>query len=393
MPKLPAPEATPTIETRASRPAKFRRLFFIIMALCLLGGVVFFLALAEDTADVEAVTTPPPLQLVTVDVVTPRSQTAKITAHGEVRPRWSVELRAAVSGQITAIKEGALAGGQVIKGAPLVDIENSRYVADVAAAELAIKEARLALWKAENATLVARAQYKRSGKKPPNDLALHLPQLDIAKASVKSTTAKLAAARRQLEDASVTAPFSGFITERFVSLGQTVSIDAPLVKLVDETVFEVTLELGRKDWALLKQPVSGQKARLFSQTGIFIAPAIIRHGGGFLDEKTRQYKIFLEVSNPTPGPLLSGDFVRVELPGKTIPAALEVSATALTQEGYLWYVDQEDRLRRLTPTILFRRQDRIILTLPENASAWRFATTPLKSFLPGQKVQTRLKEE
>ena len=108
---------------------------------------------------------------------------------------------------------------------------------------------------------------------------------------------------------------------------------------------------------------------------------------GFLDETTRQYKVFLGVSGSGANKVLSGDFVRVVLPGITVPAAMNIPASALTQEGYVWHVDGEDRLQRATPRVLFRRGDRIVIDAPKGADRWRIAVTPLASFLPGQQVR------
>jgi len=373
--------------SRAAKDAPGRRWPFILLALLILIAVAVFLSVAEDTADVEAAKAPPPAQLVTIEKVDVAPATVEVTAFAEIRPRWSAELRAAVSGRVTDVLASSLAGERIEAGTTLITIENSRYVAELAAAELALKEARLALWQAKNAAHVARKEYEASGRKPPNDLALRLPQLDIAKSSVASAEARVSAAKRQVEDAVVTAPFSSFVTERFVSPGQTVNPGERLVKLVDSASFELTVELGRRDWALLKQPLAGQSALVVNQNSEIVAQADIRRGGGFLDETTRQYKVFLSVSGLGAEKVLSGDFVRVVLPGITVPTAMNIPASALTQEGHVWHVDGEDRLRRVTPRVLFRRGDRIVIEAPEGADRWRIAVTPLASFLPGQKVR------
>lgn len=382
-------ETNASTDDPAGEEAPRKRWVWIVLALFVLGGVALFLATAEDTVDVEQAKAPPPAQLVSIETVPVGPATVEVSSFAEIRPRWSAELRAAVSGRVTDVLESALAGERVRAGTTLITIENSRYVAELAAAELALKEARLALWQAKNATYVARKEYESSGTTPPNDLALRLPQLDIAKSSVASAEARVSAAKRQLDDAVVTAPFSSFVTERFVSPGQTVNTGERLVKLVDNATFELTVELGRNDWALLKRPLAGLTAQVLNQGGEVIAQADIRRGGGFLDETTRQYKVFLELSGPGSKRVLSGDFVRVMLPGITVPAALSIPASAFTQEGYVWHLDAEDRLQRVTPRVLFRRRGRIVIEAPEGAGTWRIATTPLASFLPGQKVRAK----
>lgn len=366
-----------------------KRWLWLVLALAVLGGVLVYLESAEDTIDVNRAKAPPPTQLVSIETVAIGAETAEIETFTEVRPRWSAEIRSAVSGRVTEVRESALAGERVSAGTTLIKIEDTQYVAGISAAEHALEETRLALLRAENDTTVATKQFERDGVSAPNELALKLPQLRIAQRAVISAETQVAAARRQLEDTIITAPFSGFITERFASLGQTVSAGERLVMLVDDTSFDLTVELGRNDWALLQHPVSGRMARVLDRDGGLVASARIRQGGGFLDETTRQYKVFLEIAEPDSTPVLSGDFLRVALPGQTVSQALNIPETALTREGYIWHLDGDDRLQRIAPRILFRRHDRIVIEVPEGASAWRIATTPLASFLPGQQARAQ----
>ena len=356
------------------------RWFWIILALVLLGGVTAFLISAEDTVDVGRTKAPPPAQLISIETALVSSERVEVAAFAEVRPRWSAELRAAVSGRVTTVLDSALTGERVDVGTTLITIEDSRYVAELAAAKLALKEAELALWNAKNANLVARKDFERARKRAPNDLALKLPQLDIAKSSVAAAKARVATTRRQLSDATISAPFAGFVTKRFVSPGQSVNVGDRLVKLVDSANFELTVQLGRNDWRLLEKPIAGLSAKVTDQSGVTIAQASIRQGGGFLDETTRQYKVFLEIGENHARRVLSGDFVRVILPGITAPAALNIPASALTQEGFVWHVDEANRLQRFTPKVLFRRQGRVVVTTPDGARKWRIAATPLASF-------------
>jgi RND family efflux transporter MFP subunit len=366
---------------------------WLALSLAVFCSVIFILIVAEDTIDVEKTKQEPPLQPVSVEVVKVAPEVVEIRGFAEIRPRWSAQLRAAVSGRITDVHESALAGQRVNKGEKLISIEPSNYTAEVSAAELSLKQAELELLLAEKNTSVARAQYKKSASKPPNDLALHLPQLRLAKSSVESAQASLAATRIQLKNTTVTAPFSGHIVERFVSPGQSINVGDPLVDLVDDQQFELIVEVGRKDWLLLRQPLTGLTARVLNQQGTEIAQARIRQGGGYLDATTRQYRVFLEITDPVESEVLSGDFVQILLPGISVPSTLTIADSSLTREGYLWYLDETDHLRRHTPEILFRHHDKIVIRAPVGQSIWRIAVTPLVSFLPGKKVDPQILEE
>ena len=369
------------------RPAPKRRRFWILISLAVLAGAIFILSISEDTIDVTANSSSPPLPPVTVEEVSISSQTIEIRAFAEVQPRWSATLSAGVSGRVEAVRDSALAGERVKAGTALIEIENSRYLAELAAAELAVKEAELALWRAKNATRVARADFKRNGTEPPNELALKLPQLNIAESAVASATARLTMAEQELAFTSISAPFEAFVTERFVSPGEIVNVGDQLIRLTGNAQFELVVELGESDWALLGKPLIGQTAKVADSKGDELAQATIRSGGGFLDGQTRQYKVFLDVKKSASNKILSGDFVTVLLPGITVASAFDLPASALTQEGVIWHLDSADRLQKLEPKVLFRRHDRVVIAAPAETSELRVAVTPLVSFLPGQSVQ------
>jgi multidrug efflux system membrane fusion protein len=369
------------------------RWFWILLALALLATVGTILALTDDTADVTQANAPPALQAVSVRDLVVSDINASVETFAEVRPRWSADIRAAVGGRIVEVRETALAGVQVAAGAALFRIESTQYETAVAAAELLLAEAHLALMQADNRTTVSRRQFEYEGARAPNDLALHLPELRIAEHQVTSAEAQLRAAQQQLADTTITAPFSGFITERLMSLGQTVTAGEPLLKLVDDKQFEMTAELSRESWALLDHPITNQVARLVDTASTPMGTAVVRQGGGFLDQNTRQYRVFLEVRETKDQPILSGDFLRVLLTGRVVEDTLSIPDTALTRTGHVWFVDQNDQLMRILPDILFRIADQIVIAAPKGSNRLRVAITPLASFLPGQRVAPNVLED
>lgn len=375
-----------TGQIEAKRTTHSHRRLWILLSLAMLIGVGIVLVLTEDTVDTTQVATPPVLQTVSVGEFPVKDVTAVVETFAEVHPRWSAEIRTAVGGRIVDVREAALAGAQVPAGAVLFQIESVQYDPAVAAAELSLAEAQLALLQARNQTTISRRQFERDNTRAPNDLALHIPQLEIAERQVASAKAQLRAAQQQLTDTVIVAPFSGFITERFSSLGQTVAAGEPLVKLVDNARFELTAEVSRESWALLDHPIHGQVAQLVDTAGNQVGTATVRRGGGFLDQDTRQYRVFLDVRGTAEQSIVSGDFLRVLLTGRVLENTLSIPDTALTRTGHLWLVDQEDQLMRLEPRILFRRDDQIVIAAPTGDQVQRVAVTPLASFLPGQRV-------
>lgn len=355
------------------------------MSLTALAAIVLLVWEAEDIANVTVADAPLPAPVVTIVDVTPGDAVATITVFAELRPRWDAEIRAAVSGRITRVHDAALTGERVSAGTPLFAIERNQYETAVAANELSVAEAELSLWRAKNAVVLARREFERTGTEPPNELALRLPQLHIAKRSLAAVEAQLAAARHKLADTEVVAPFSGFVTRRMASPGQTVSTGEPLLHLSDDRRYELTVELSQADWALLDHPVAGKKARLTHRDGTPLGEANIRRGGGFLDPQTRQRRLFLDAIDPA-DTVLAGDFVQVVLDGRTIANTLTIPESALTRAGHVWMVDADNLLVRLQPDILFRVGDAVTIAAPDGADASQIVIAPLASFLPGQRV-------
>lgn len=374
-----------TNETKQNRVAPTKRWLWIGLSFVVLSVVVGMLFEVEDVAEVNQAAVAPPVKIVSVSSIQVSIAKATVSVYAELMPRWNAEIRAAVPGRIIKVHQEALAGTRVMAGTPLFLIDKTPYQTAVAVAEHGLEEAKLAqLHAAFNVTL-ARRQFDRDGVNPPNDLALHLPELRIAERAVASAQAQVEAAFRQLADAEVIAPFSGFITKRMASLGQTVTVGEPLVSLSDDQHFELVAELNQSDWALLQHPIAGGIAQLFHRDGTPLGQARIRQGGGFLDPKTRQMRVFLEVSNPN-SEILAGDFLRVSFTGRRIANTLTIPEAALTRSGFIWVADADNRLQRIAPDILFRSDDTVTITAPEGPSIWRVAKTPMASFLPGQLV-------
>lgn len=358
-------------------------------ALLVLAGVVLYLSQVEDLVDVEMKPPEEALPAVAVLSVRPESHKIQIESYASIRPRWAIHIASEVSGRVREVSDAALVGGRVEQGTILARIEAQRFEAEVAAAHLAVRQAELAVWQAENAKLLAERQFKRDARKPPNDLALKIPQLEIARASLKEAKARLNVAERQLRDTVIVAPFSGFVTERSVSPGQTISAGEKLLRLVDDRVFELVVQVGSQDWQLLDHPLKGGVATILNEDGVSIGTASVREAAGFLDEKTRQHKIFLEIKAEENDQILAGDFVKVAITGKKVDDTLRLPEAARTQEGHVWFVDDQDRLERKMPRLLYRTDAHIIVKADESdrGRMLRVVTIPLASFLPGQKVQ------
>ncbi len=341
----------------------------------------------EDRAEVvvaaDGVVAPP----VSVTARGTATRQARLVGFAQIRPLWSATLTANVGGRITRVSDQALAGRQVAAGDVLVQIEDSHLRADLQAMRQAVAEAELARIRARNASDIARRETELAGVRDPTDLQLRLPELRIAEQQLETARAQLVAAETDLADATVTAPFDGVITDRQVSPGQTVSPGETLLSLLDRSQFELEAGLSERQWQLLERPIRGQEALIESLAGRALARARIRDAGGFRDAATREYKVFLDVTQVVDGAmLLSGDLVRVVFTGRAVEDTLGVPETAFTREGHVWLVDGEDRLQRVGTAPLWRDGGEVVLPAPDGSGRYRVVIMPLAGYLPGQRV-------
>lgn len=374
---------------------------WFIGSLALLTLLILALALIEEGPDVELVNTAPYLPPVSIVLPEPQDHKSTIYVNAEVTPRWSTTLKAQVRGECIEIADMALVGQHVEKGDVLLRIEDSAYQVQVHEAEQALLEAKLVLLREQLKSAEAKRDWQRSGgNKPPADLALHKPQLEIADSAVNAAASRLQAAQRKITYTQIRAPFSGLVTARHISLGQAVTEGEELLHLIHRDQYDIAVSLNQMQWAQLSQRWRNKEVSVRNLDGAEIAGALIKRGGGYLDPKKRQYKLFLEVDGLAYPDVISGDFVRILLPGRIVRHSLSIPESALTRDGFIWYVDDERRLRRFASNALYTREGNIIVNTPMKKvigdhypSQWRIATTPLASFLVGRQVNPTLATE
>ncbi|WP_438456046.1 efflux RND transporter periplasmic adaptor subunit [Vreelandella venusta] len=376
---------------------RFRRLLnsrvlALFLAIGILLAVTGLLAEVESPSGVEQRNQAPLPPLVSVEQVSRGKQSVQIEAYAEVTSRWTVELKAQVSGAVVRVHDRALAGSRVSEGEPLVVIDDTRYQAERADAERLLREAELEQERAGYATQVARRQFASAREQPPNDLALHLPQRHIADAAVEAARARVDMAQRELDQTVIRAPYSGFIVERYVSPGQMLMAGDPVARLIGDAHYELAASISKSDWQRLDHPIQGQKVVLYNDLGQPIGEADIREGGGYLDATTRHYIVHLNLQSAETA-VLAGDFVKASFQGRIEENTLSIPASALTVDGSIWWVEEgSSTLARSVVDVLSHRDDRVLVRAPSDNDQWQIVAVPLSSYLPGQRVRTTIGE-
>lgn len=159
----------------------------------------------------------------------------EVEALGTVRANESVDITAKIADRVTAIRFEE--GKQVRKGDVLVELDNTEALADLAAAEAAERD--------------SRSQYKRS-QELFQTKALSEAQLDQLEATMLANQARVAAARSRVNDRLISAPFSGRVGLRNVSLGGLVNPGGVITTLDDLSVVKLDFAVPELFFSSLK---------------------------------------------------------------------------------------------------------------------------------------------
>jgi multidrug efflux pump subunit AcrA (membrane-fusion protein) len=145
-------------------------------------------------------------------------------------------------------------------------------------------------------------------------------------ADIDATNAAARLAERQLRDASIRAPFDGYVQQRMVSLGELVKEQMPVMQIVRIDPLKVTAEIpeGLAPWVHSGQPVELQvdayPDQSFTGKVSRISPAV--------NQQTRAFPFEALVPNPQ-GLLKPGTFVRVKLTTNHVEQLLTLPYAAL----------------------------------------------------------------
>lgn len=260
----------------------------------------------------------------------------EVEALGTVLANESVDITAKVADRVAAIhfKEGQ----QVTKGQLLVELDSAEARADLAAAEAAYSD--------------SQSQFKRS-QELYQTRALSEAQLDQLRATLLANEARVAAARSRVNDRRITAPFSGRVGLRNVSLGGLVSPGQIITTLDDLSIVKLDFSVPEVFLSVLKPDMSVQ-AQSNAYPGDAFAGRVLSIGTR-VDPMTRSVVIRAQIDNRD-GRLRPGMFMTVKLV-RAENDALMVSERAIVPENdrHFVFVVDGDRARKTQITIGRRR--------------------------------------
>ncbi|PTQ75360.1 efflux RND transporter periplasmic adaptor subunit [Celeribacter persicus] len=391
-----------------SRSAAGLAILGATLALTLTAGGLLYQAATGPKAT--AATRSPKERAYAVEVATLTAETLTpvITAYGRLEAAHTLELRSAVAGTLVDLPESFRNGGQVAAGDLLYRIDPAKLQSayelaetDVAEAEANLNEMRATL---ELSRLEARAAEEQRDLRTQAyarqlDLrergvatAAELETASLARAAAEQTLinrqqvvagdeAQLAQAdillnrarialkeaERALSDTEMRAPFAGVLSDVTALPGGLVSANEQLGVLVDPSQIEVAFRLTGNQYArLLNDAGTLRKAEITTviqrgrqETEI---PAKLDRAAIALDDGQVGRLVYARLTDPDPRLVQPGDFVSLRIPEKPLSNVALIPASAVTTDGRMLLIGENNRLEEITITPLRHQGDELIVS-------------------------------
>jgi RND family efflux transporter MFP subunit len=364
-----------------SRPANaFARLSPFFKAVSIIGvgvvGLVLLIVFRPRPAAQEPPRRVPLVVTVPADV---RSGNLTIRGNGTVRPKSQIVLSSQVAGRVEWVSPAFASGGRFEKGDLLLRIEEADYVnrVDAASAAVAQRQVEVLQWEEEQA--LAREEYQRllarEGMDAPDSASLSSlifrePQLQAARAGLRSAEAQLADARLALGRTRIAAQFDGIVRSKSVGVGQYVAPGQSLGSLYETDEVEIVVPLTDAEAYLvagLWEAGAGNEATRIPATvnaafggRTYEWPAYVDRAEGALNEETRTVDVVVRVPDPFVSgeagrrpPLLLGTYATVDIQGVARQAYAVLPRTAF-RDGDVVYVVEQDTLLVVHPATLLQ---------------------------------------
>ncbi|MEZ9231943.1 efflux RND transporter periplasmic adaptor subunit [Vibrio amylolyticus] len=369
---------------RRSAPLAILGLFFIASKL-----------LIASKEEPEQVAIEPTILRVEVLEAEPKMMTFHIESYGFVEPKYQSKVVSEVSGRIISLSPDLLVGGLVNKGQVLARIDPSDYEADHEQAKASLAQAKALLEEELARAEVAKRDWAHVGKGEAPKLGLREPQVKRELANVKFAQAAVKRSARNVQRTVIRAPFDGLISERHASLGDYLTIGAPITDIYDTHKAQVSLPIVNNDLAYLPidddvSLLSTLQVRYAGQA--FDYPALIARSERVIDRNSRMFNLIAEIDDPyclaserCQSPSLKfGSYVTAKIEAETVEDIV-ILPRNLVRNGEAFVVNSEDKLEPRQVNII--RQDEAFAYIQASFVAGeRISLTPVSQYSDDQAV-------
>lgn len=290
---------------------------------------------------------------VEVMVVSKANYPVKIATQGVVESVRETLLAAEVGGRVLKVSDSLRRGGRVGKGDLLVQIDPADYRAALAAAEVRLADAELALEQELAQVEQAELDWAKLGKgEPLNALVLRKPYLEAAKARVESAKQDELKARRDVDRTEIKAPFDAGVRAVNVEIGSVVNAGMMVAELYSSSELEVRLPLSLEDFGFVARDEKGMVRGGVKLTGkigtrTFEWNAEPVRVDPEIDRNTLSASVVVKVLANEGGEFLLppvGLFLDADMEGEMLDDIAEIPRRALMEGGRVVVVGKEGKI-------------------------------------------------
>ena len=345
---------------------------------------------------------------VNVETLNKQIASPKILSYGEIYSKRMLEIRPLVSGRLDYVSEKFVEGGYVKSGDILFRLNPKDYLNELEIAEIDLEDTKAQLSEAiskldyanlefevsesqlnlrKNAldrqtqlaesglitssqlenTQLAYSSSKQQFLNKQNLVKSSKNAIDKLKIQLKRRSISIDKAKRNLDETEIKAPFDGIIASVNILPGSVINKNEKLGTLLDPNSLEVMFNLSAnefarvidKDGKLLNLDITAylklsNKDIPFSGKIERINPEIINIGSG--------RKLFASINLGENKTLRPGDFVVLEIKEPSLKNITVLPSSAVTIDGKIFIVEEDNRLKEIEVTILRRQGNEVIVS-------------------------------
>lgn len=316
---------------------------------------------------------------VRIERVSPESIQADIMATALIEANQSLNITPEISGRVSWISPRFINGGFVKKGEVLLKLDARDASLAVKQFEVNVESAKLALEQEKARGEIAKEEWQTLGEdSDASDMVLRGPQLRVAELNLLSAKSALEKANLALSRTKIRAPFNSTISNKVASVGQMVSPQVPLAKLLEvgKMRAELTIPVDQIPWIDIpgvEGAKKGSEVILIQNIG---KDNVIERVGkvsaliGEIGLQTRRAKLNISIP-PYKGdglPLLPGAFVEAHIKGKTVENAIRIPREGITGGKNAWKVNSDSTLVKFDFQRLWGTTTDLIVKVDEEGS-------------------------
>lgn len=310
----------------------------IILVLVLIKGVTFIKGGKKDAIPSSSAS----VQTITTQTVSSIDKIDTLSLAGNIEANNDAAISSKSGGKISKVLVEN--GSQVSAGQALALLETTDLNNSLESSQATLDKAQATLDSMQVNYDRIKSLYNEGAvsKKDFDDITT---SLQVAENDVRSAAAAVSSAKNAINDATITAPISGYVHDRNVIIGQVVTGGQTLMSVGDLSSVYVTVNVPQQDLSKIKQGLSADilvdafKDEKFSGTVAVVNPSI--------DVSARVFQVKIKINNDKVL-LKPGMFAKVEI---KIGAPKKVTAVPMNsitgiQGLYFAFVVEGDKVIR-----------------------------------------------